>query len=122
MPNAYTVLSDVTTYTCPVPADMPALAVDVMVFPLLHSSLPVAGSSAYSTAFAPALPLASANTRPLTMIGVRGLTSGLRHRSETLFAAKAYAIFAPLPDVSSQRVPAASRHVEMPSPLKRTFA
>src|SRR5687767_10082590 len=122
MPNAYTVLSDVTTYTCPVPADMPALAVDVIVVPLVQSSFPVAGSSAYRTAFALALPLASANTTPFTTIGVRGFTSGLRQRSVTLFAANAYAIFAPLPDVSSQRVPAASRHVAIPSPLNRTFA
>jgi len=51
---------------------MPALAVDVMVLPLVHSSLPESGSSAYSTAFAPLSPPASANTTPLTMMGVRG--------------------------------------------------
>src|SRR5207249_1586460 len=75
MPKAHNVLSYVTTYTWPVPADKPAvapLANDVIVLPLFQISLPVSGFSAYSTAGDVRLPPESANTTPFTMIGARG--------------------------------------------------
>src|SRR5260221_6500854 len=72
MPNAHTVLSCVTTYTCPVPADKPAVANDVTVFPLFQISLPVSGFNAYNTAGADRVPPDSAKTTPLMIIAGRG--------------------------------------------------
>ncbi len=77
MPKAQTVLSAVTAYTWAVPAERPAEARAVMLEPLFHSSFPLAGSSAYRTAFGPpSRPLESANTTPLTIMAARGATSG----------------------------------------------